>query len=102
MVNQKIKNVLVPLDGSKNSIRGLDKAISLARACHGTITGLYVKSVPGIYAIHSIGFMSINNVKEAKKFHTFVRHSWVNTLRFRPFDTITCVFVSIYLGRDFK
>jgi nucleotide-binding universal stress UspA family protein len=68
MVNPKMKNVLVPLDGSKNSIRGLDEAISLARACHGTITGLYVKSVPGIYAIHSIGCISINNVKEAKKF----------------------------------
>ena len=35
-MRNKIKKILVPLDGSKNSIRGLDKAISLARACHGT------------------------------------------------------------------
>jgi len=68
MINQKIKKILVPLDGSKNSIRGLDKAISLARACHSTITALYVKSVPAIYALHPIGFMSINHVEEAKKF----------------------------------
>ncbi len=68
MANQKIKKILVPLDGSKNSIRGLDKAISLARSCHSTITTLYVKSVPGIYAIHPLGFMSLNKVTEAKKF----------------------------------
>ena len=68
MANVKIKNILVPLDGSKNSIRGLDRAISMARACHGTITGLYIKSVPGIYAIHPLGFMSLKHVEEAKKF----------------------------------
>ena len=68
MASTKIKKILVPLDGSKNSIRGLDKAISLARACHGTITALYVKSVPAIYALHPIGFLSLKQVKEAKKF----------------------------------
>ncbi len=68
MVSTKIKKILVPLDGSKNSIRGLDKAISFARACNSTITALYVKSVPPIYAIHPLGFMSLNQVKEAKKF----------------------------------
>jgi len=67
-VRNKIKKILVPLDGSKNSIRGLDKAISLARACHGTISALYIKTVPGIYAIHPLGFMSLNQVTEAKKF----------------------------------
>ncbi len=30
------------MDGSKNSMRGLDEAIYLARQCHATITGLYV------------------------------------------------------------
>jgi len=68
MISEKIKNILVPLDGSKNSIRGLDKAISLARACHSTITALYVKPVVAIYALHPIGFMSLNQVTEAKKF----------------------------------
>ena len=39
---QNIKKILVPLDGSKNSMRGLDEAIYLARQCHAIITGLYV------------------------------------------------------------
>ena len=30
------------MDGSKNSMRGLDEAIYLARQCSATITGLYV------------------------------------------------------------
>ena len=30
------------MDGSKNSMRGLDEAVYLARQCHATITGLYV------------------------------------------------------------
>ncbi len=38
----KIKKILVPLDGSSNSFRGLDVAIHMARQCHATITGLYV------------------------------------------------------------
>ena len=67
-MKNEIKKILVALDGSKNSIRGLDKAISLARAGHGTITALYIKSVPGIYAIHPIGFMNLNQITEAKKF----------------------------------
>ncbi|SRR5579875_125518 len=42
MERQRIKKILVPLDGSKNSSRGLDKAIYLARQCGATITGLCV------------------------------------------------------------
>ena len=42
MIKKSIKKILVPLDGSKNSLKGLEKAISLARACQATITGLYV------------------------------------------------------------
>ena len=38
----KIKKILVPLDGSSNSFRGLDTAIHMARECQATITGLYV------------------------------------------------------------
>lgn len=38
----KIKKILVPLDGSPNSFRGLDAAIHMARDFHATITGLYV------------------------------------------------------------
>ena len=38
----KIKKILVPLDGSKNSVRGLDMAISLARQFQATVVGLCV------------------------------------------------------------
>jgi nucleotide-binding universal stress UspA family protein len=41
----KIKKILVPLDGSSNSFRGLDTAIHMARQCHATITGLYVAGI---------------------------------------------------------
>ena len=40
-----IKKILVPLDGSANSFRGLDVAIHMARECHATITGLYVVGI---------------------------------------------------------
>ena len=64
----KTKKILVPLDGSKNSIRGLDMAIHIARQSHGTITALAVKSVPGIYAIHPLGFLDFSSMTEVKKF----------------------------------
>ena len=61
------KKILVPLDGSKNSLRGLDMAIHLARQSHGTITALSVKSVPGVYALHPLGFMGFDSSSEVKK-----------------------------------
>lgn len=57
----------MPLDGSKNSIRGLDMAIHVARQSQGVVVALTVKSVPGIYAIHPLGFLDFNSAKEAKK-----------------------------------
>jgi len=41
----QIKKILVPLDGSSNSFRGLDIAIHMARESHATITGLYVAGI---------------------------------------------------------
>ena len=38
--------ILVPLDGSPNSMRGLDKAISIANASGAEITGFYVFHLP--------------------------------------------------------
>jgi nucleotide-binding universal stress UspA family protein len=63
----KTKKILVPLDGSKNSIRGLDMAIHIARQSHGTITALSVKSVPGVYALHPLGFLDFSSMTEVKK-----------------------------------
>ena len=41
MIKKKISKILVPLDGSKNSMRGLEMAISIARQFGATITGAY-------------------------------------------------------------
>ena len=38
----KIRKILVPMDGSKNSFRGLDYAIHLARQCSATVTGINI------------------------------------------------------------
>ena len=45
MVKYQIKKILVPMDGSKNSFRGLDTAIYLARQCGATLTGLFVMPI---------------------------------------------------------
>jgi nucleotide-binding universal stress UspA family protein len=39
---EKIKIILVPMDGSKNSFKALTKAIFLAKKCNSSITALYV------------------------------------------------------------
>ena len=46
MIKNTIKKILVPMDGSKNSLRGLDVAIGLARQCDAVIIGLNVIKVP--------------------------------------------------------
>ena len=69
MIKNKIRKILVSLDGSKNSLKGLEHAIYLARQCQATITGLCVVPIyppiamPGI----STSFKS-KMTKDAKKF----------------------------------
>ena len=46
MVSAKIKKILVPLDGSENSLRALDMAIALARRCEAIIVGICVIYAP--------------------------------------------------------
>lgn len=41
----KISEILVPLDGSTNSFRGLDIAIHMARENHATVTGIYILGI---------------------------------------------------------
>jgi len=40
-VNKKIGKILVPIDGSKNSLRALDMAISIAKPFEAAIVGAY-------------------------------------------------------------
>jgi nucleotide-binding universal stress UspA family protein len=45
MAKYQVRKILVPMDGSKNSFRGLDIAIYLARQCGATLTGLFVMPI---------------------------------------------------------
>ena len=65
---QDIKKILVPMDGSKNSMRGLDEAIYLARQCHAIITGLYVIPIYPRNFTDAIMPYKLHLTKSAKKF----------------------------------
>jgi nucleotide-binding universal stress UspA family protein len=71
---QNIKKILVPMDGSKNSMRGLDEAIYLARQCHAIITGLYViplsKPITGSQISHLEKYLLDNASKFMSKAKT--------------------------------
>ena len=62
MQQNEVKKILVPLDGSQNSFRGLDKAIYFARQCGATLTGLYVSQKPSRY-----GFDNIEDLDSSKR-----------------------------------
>ena len=63
-----IKKILVPLDGSQNSMRGLNEAIYLARQCHATITGVYVIPIYPRNLADAIMPYQIHLTKSANKF----------------------------------
>src|SRR5574341_1265202 len=42
MLKNRFKRILVALDGSMHSRRGMNEAISLARQSEGSITGIYI------------------------------------------------------------
>jgi nucleotide-binding universal stress UspA family protein len=60
VIKKKISKILVPLDGSKNSVRGLETAITLARNCDATITGVH-----SIHAPPHSEFKGVGSVEEA-------------------------------------
>ncbi len=68
MIKKKISKILVPLDGSKNSIRGLETAITLARSCGATITGFYSIYAPPHSEFKGVGSVEKSFNKEVKKF----------------------------------
>ena len=51
LMTNKIQRILVPIDGSQNSMRGLEKAISIAQPAGAIITGLHVIHIPARSAI---------------------------------------------------
>ncbi len=68
MVRKSIKKILVPLDGSKNSMRGLDEAIYLAKQCNATITGLYVTPLSPPKTDEQVSYIEKYLLKNAQKF----------------------------------
>ena len=68
MIKKKISKILVPLDGSKNSIRDLETAITLARSCGATITGFYSIYAPSHSEFKGVGSVEKSLNREVKKF----------------------------------
>ena len=68
MIKKKISKILVPIDGSKNSIRGLETAITLARSCEATITGIYSIYAPPHSEFRGVGSVEKSLNVQVKKF----------------------------------
>ncbi len=66
MLKKKISKILVPLDGSKNSNRGLETAIILARGCGAIITGVYSIQAPPRSEFRGVGSVDESYNKEVK------------------------------------
>ena len=63
----KFNKILVPLDGSTNSNRGLDRAIEIARESDAEITGFYVFHLPLLAGIKYTQKMKDDAQKKAVK-----------------------------------
>jgi nucleotide-binding universal stress UspA family protein len=67
VLKKKISKILVPLDGSKNSNRGLETAIVLARQCGAIITGVYSIHAPPHSEFRGVGSVEKSFNTEVKK-----------------------------------
>ena len=67
MIKKKVSKILVPLDGSANSTRGLEMAISVARQFGATITGVYSINEPSHTEFRGVGSVNESLNKEIKK-----------------------------------
>lgn len=63
----KFTKILVPLDGSSNSMRGLDRAIEIAKGSNAEITGFYVFHLPIAAGIKYTAKMKDDAQKKAVK-----------------------------------
>jgi nucleotide-binding universal stress UspA family protein len=61
------QKILVPLDGSSNALRALDKAITFAKPLGAKIFAISVIHNVPITGIHNVKAMRANWVKEARK-----------------------------------
>lgn len=86
MISKSFKKILVPLDGSKNSVRGLDTAIALARQSQGQIMGICViqrPPHPAFRSARSIQYPEKQLLKDAENTMEFSeRHCAQNGILF--------------------
>ena len=68
MIKRKIKKILLPIDGSKNSFEGLNVGIYLARQCGATITGLHIVPIYPTRFGDIMGPFKKGAFKQASKF----------------------------------
>ncbi len=68
MLSTKIKKILVPLDGSKNSLKGLDMAIGLARKLDAIIIGIIVIYAAPRSEFSGKGTVEKGAIEKVKKF----------------------------------
>ncbi len=68
MIKKKVTKILVPLDGSTNSLRGLEMAISVARQFGATITGIYSINEPPHTEFRGVGSINKSQNRDIKKF----------------------------------
>jgi len=68
MMKGKIKKILVPMDVSKNSLKGLNNAIYLARQCGATLTGFHVVPIYPVRFEDLLGPFKKEAFKQAGKF----------------------------------
>lgn len=68
MIRKKVSRILVPLDGSKNSMRGLETAIVLARGCGATLTGLYSLDARPHSEFRGTGSVEKSHDREVERF----------------------------------
>jgi nucleotide-binding universal stress UspA family protein len=73
VIKTQFKNILVPLDGSKNSIRGLNVAISLARQCQAQIMGICVIERPPHSAFRSVKYPEKPLLRDAQSTMQFAK-----------------------------
>ena len=66
MQNNSLKKILVPIDGSKNSIRALGMAIIIAKNCKAEITGIYCMHERSHSETRGIASISKELKKEAR------------------------------------
>lgn len=64
-----MRKILVPIDGSPNSVRGLEKAIEFARSDNSSITILHIATLPPVHVLgHSKDKVKMSLAKKVQPF----------------------------------